>query len=338
MGISRREVMVGAAAVIAGCGTSGAAAPAPDAGSGGGGGGTGRARVFVVAETDRARAVEACLEAAAFAACKDKAVALKANFNSDDPFPASTHPDTLKALVAGLKKRGAKSITLGERSGMGDTRQVLTNTGAFALLDAAGAKAVVLDELGRDGWRRFEGEHWSKGFYMARMFSDAECVVQTMCCKTHRFGGHVTLALKNTIGVVAKRVPGEAHNYMTDLHQSSQQRAMIAEANKAWRPALNVMDCLHAFIDGGPESGTRVSPGVFLASDDRCALDATAIALLRVHGMKGPAASGPIGKTDQLVRAIALGIGAAPDKVDLVAVNAAAKQTVEKLRPLLAQR
>ena len=30
---------------------------------------------------------------------KDKNVALKANFNSNDPFPATTHPDTLKTIV-----------------------------------------------------------------------------------------------------------------------------------------------------------------------------------------------------------------------------------------------
>jgi uncharacterized protein (DUF362 family) len=52
-------------------------------------------------------------------------VALKANFNSADPFPASTHLDTLRAIVQTLKNAGASGITLAERSGMGDTEQVL---------------------------------------------------------------------------------------------------------------------------------------------------------------------------------------------------------------------
>ena len=52
-----------------------------------------------------------------------KTVALKANFNSADPFPASTHIDTLRALVESLKEAGASEITLAERSGMGDTEK-----------------------------------------------------------------------------------------------------------------------------------------------------------------------------------------------------------------------
>jgi len=36
-----------------------------------------------------------------------KQVALKANFNSADPFPASTHIDTLRAIVETLKGTGA---------------------------------------------------------------------------------------------------------------------------------------------------------------------------------------------------------------------------------------
>jgi len=158
-----------------------------------------------------------------------------------------------------------------------------------------------------------------------------------MCCKTHRFGGHVTLSLKNTVGLVAKTVPGEGHDYMRDLHRSADQRAMIAEANVAWRPALSVMDCLEAFVDGGPEAGRRAAPGVFLASDDRCALDAAAIALLRLHGMTGPAARGPIGETAQLARAIALGVGEAPRNVTVVPVEPSGQDVAQRIGELLAR-
>jgi uncharacterized protein (DUF362 family) len=321
--LSRRAILgsAGAAALAAALPTRLAAAPPPPS-----------ARVFVVKQADRARAVAACLEAAAFRACEGRDVSVKANFNSDDPFPASTHPATLAALLAGLKARGAASLTLAERSGMGDTRRVLERTGTRDVLAAAGARMIVLDEAERDAWRAFSAEHWPQGFHAARVFTDAPCVVQTMCCKTHRFGGHVTLSLKNAVGALAKYLPGDGHNFMRDLHGSDHQRTMIGEANLAWRPALNVMDCLEAFVDGGPEQGRRAAPGVFLASDDRCALDATAIALLRLHGMIGPAARGPIGRTAQLARAIELGLGAAPATVDVVAVDEGAKEIATRLR------
>lgn len=319
--MTRRTLLAGATASALVPGPAGAAA---------------RARVVVVGARDRAAAVAACLDALGFTACAGREVALKANYNSDDPFPASTHPDTLRALVTELRGRGATGIVLGERSGMGDTRQVLERTGARAVMEAGGGRAVVLDDAPREGWRHLAAAHWPRGLHAARLFTDAACVVQTMCCKTHRFGGHVTLALKNAIGLVAKRLPGDGHDYMRDLHDSRAQRDMIAEANLAWRPAINVMDALEAFVDGGPEQGARAAPGVFLASEDRCALDATAIALLRLHGLQGPAARGPIGRTDQLARAVVLGVGAAPAAVDVIAADGAARETAARLGELLA--
>lgn len=322
MDFSRRDLLRGAAAagVSAAAPTPLRAVAAPTS-----------ARVVVVKTEDRGRGVAACLDALGFTACADRPVALKANFNSDDPFPASTHPDTLAALVAQLKTRGATDITLAERSGMGETRRVLERTGAAAVVSRAGGRVVVLDDAARDAWRPFTAEHWPRGLWAAKVFVEAGCAVQTMCCKTHRFGGHVTLALKNTVGLIAKRLPGEGHDYMRDLHGSSHQRTMIAEANLVWRPSLNVMDCLEAFVDGGPEQGRRVAPGLFLASADRCALDAAAIALLRLSGMTGPAARGPIAAGEQLVRALALGLGASPRQVEITAADAASREMAQRL-------
>src|SRR5262249_14394366 len=148
-------------------------------------------------------------------------------------------------------------------------------------------------------------------------------------------GGRGRCGRKDGGGASGKGRAGARHDYMQDLHRSPHQRAMIAEANLTWRPALNVMDALEAFIDGGPEAGTRAAPGVFLASDDRCALDAAAIALLRLHGMKGPAGSGPIARPDQLARALALGLGAAPNTVEVVPTSPAAADVARRLTDAL---
>ncbi len=106
---------------------------------------------------------------------------------------------------------------------------------------------------------------------------------------------------------------------------------MIVEANLAWRPALCIMDCLEAFVDGGPDQGTRAAPGVFLASDDRCALDAAASEFLRFSSMQGPAAQGPIRQMHQLARAIELGLGAPPVAVEIIPADAAAREIVQRI-------
>lgn len=47
-----------------------------------------------------------------------KKVILKPNFNSDDPFPATTHLDTLRFVIRKVKERSPASITILERSGL----------------------------------------------------------------------------------------------------------------------------------------------------------------------------------------------------------------------------
>ena len=62
----------------------------------------------------------------------ESTIALKANYNSDDPFPASTHPETLRVLAEHLKKN-SRSLIMAERSGMGNTAAVLKNRGVLDL-------------------------------------------------------------------------------------------------------------------------------------------------------------------------------------------------------------
>ena len=99
---------------------------------------------------------------------------------------------------------------MAERSGMGNTRTVLEERGVIALAKEKGFSVVVLDELDRTGWTEIQdaGLHWSRGFFLARVVARADRVVQTCCLKTHRFGGHFTLSLKNSVGCIAREYRG----------------------------------------------------------------------------------------------------------------------------------
>ena len=63
-------------------------------------------------------------------------------------------------------------------------------------------------------WKR---GFWKRGFPAPKLLLDAKCVVQTCNLKTHGFGGHFTLSLKNSVGFVAKS--HGACNYMSELHE-----------------------------------------------------------------------------------------------------------------------
>jgi uncharacterized protein (DUF362 family) len=267
--------------------------------------------VFLVESSNRETAVRSLFDKIDLAGLPGQSVALKANFNSADPFPASTHPDTLTAIVTVLKEAGAREVTLAERSGMGDTRRNLEQLGIFDLSERLGFRVVVLDEEPEENWVKIErgGTHWRAGFYLPKVLLDSDIVVQTCCLKTHGYGGHFTMSLKNSVGLVARTVPGGSRDYMSELHGSPDQRLMIAEINTFYRVDLVIMDATEAFVSGGPDKGAEVKPGLMLASRDRVAIDAVGVAILRRFGASS-LTDKPIFELDQIRRAAELGVGA----------------------------
>lgn len=294
--------------------------------------------VYILKTSDRKSAIQTLMNQFDLGDYRGKTVALKANYNSSDPFPASTHIDTLRAIVEGVKAQNPTSITLAERSGMGDTGKVLEETGVMALAGELGFTAVLLDDIPKEEWVKYEraGTHWLKGFYLAKLYHDADKIIQTCCLKTHRYGGHFTLSMKCSVGMVAKRVPGGMYDYMWELHSSPYQRAMIAEINANYNLDFAIMDGMKAFITGGPESGDVVEPGLMLASRDRVALDAVGVSILKLYGAKGKVGSEGVFEQDQIKRAAELGFGVrSADEIRLVPLNEEARGSVDRIEHVL---
>jgi uncharacterized protein (DUF362 family) len=294
--------------------------------------------VFILKTNDRKEGIPALLSKFELDYFKGKQVALKANFNSADPFPASTHIDTLRAIVETFKGASVGSLALAERSGMGDTTEVLEEMGVTALSKELGFDAIVLDNVDKNGWIKVERgkTHWLNGFYMAKLFHDADKIVQTCCLKTHRFGGHFTLSLKNSVGLVAKKVPGGIYDYMWELHSSPFQRQMIAEINHHYNLDLVVMDGIKAFVTGGPEKGNMVEPGLLFASKDRVAIDAVGVAVLKMYSAKGKIGEASVFEQDQLKRAAELGFGVkSSDDIRLTSLNSESQEAAEQIEMVL---
>ena len=284
-----------------------------------------KARVAFVKTNHRAEGVRQAIDLLGINPVAGKRVFLKPNFNSADPPPGSTHPDVLIALVTKLKEMGAQTIAVGDRSGMGNTRQVMEKIGVFKWAQEMGFDALVFDELPPEDWVMIQppNSHWERGFPFARPCLEAEALVQTCCLKTHRYGGHFTMSLKNSVGMVAKRIPQVNHDFMQELHSSSHQRSMIAEINTAYTSALIVLDAVEAFISGGPDIGQRVEPEVVLAGADRIALDAVGVAILRYVGCKTEASRGKIFAQEQIARAVEFGLGVdSPEKIEFITGDA----------------
>ena len=294
-----------------------------------------KADVFITGEKNRIAGVQNVLGAFDLSLFSGTSVAVKANFNSADPFPASTHIETLDTVCSAILKNHPARVTLVERSGMGNTRSVLQVARVFDLASDRGFTITVLDEIDRGGWQEIlqTGLHWNRGFFLLKDVARADCVVQTCCLKTHRYGGDFTLSLKNMVGTIARKVPGLDYDFMSELHTSPHQRSMIAEINRFCRSDIIVMDATEGFSTGGPDKGKLIKPGIILASRDRVAIDAVGVALLRASGTVPVVMTGKIFEQEQIAHAAELGVGIrSADRIRVRPLDDAGRAAAEQIQ------
>jgi uncharacterized protein (DUF362 family) len=297
------------------------------------------ATVALMRSRDPRQAVKTGFELLGFPRLEGSSVYLKGNYNSPDPYPASTHPDTLSAVVAQLRACKCASITLVERSGMGKARTIWARLGVDQLAKRLDIRLLPLEELPDDQWRTVDlpGSGWKRGVETPKFLDESATVVQICNMKTHRFGGVFSGSLKNSIGLIAKYShDGSRHNYMQELHSSPGQRSMIAEVNQLYKPALVVMDAAQVFVNGGPERGDPAYPEAFAVSRDRVAIDAIGVALLRIHGAGAPFRTTDVFEHDQLKRAVELKLGAgSAQEIEFLGADSAGRNLAMQVRAVL---
>jgi uncharacterized protein (DUF362 family) len=292
-----------------------------------------RSKVALVRTSDRKRGVTDVLKLMDLRNVAGKRVVLKPNFNSADETPASTHGDTLTQLVRELQERGARSITLGESSGPPQTKGVMEKKGIFDIARDLRFDVVDYEQIGGNDWVHFSGAgtHWPEGFDLPRLVVASEYNVSTCCLKTHGAGGVFTMSLKLSVGLSPKPI-------RRTMHRSPDMRRMIAELNTGYKPQLIVLDGVAAFTDGGPSRGELKPGNVMIAGDDRVAVDAVGLAMLKHLGANEAIMSRGIFQQEQIARAVELGLGApGPDSIEIVTADAESQACADALRVILAQ-
>lgn len=227
-------------------------------------------------------------------------VLVKPNFNSPDPYPASTDLEFLRAMLELLLQAGAR-VTVGESSGgmWRPTRKVLRKMGVFELARQLGVELVAFEDR-PDDWVRIKVD----GDYLGtvtvpRSAYEADRIVYLPCMKTHKIA-RFTGALKLAVGLMH---PGERRA----LH-SSHLEQKVAEINLCWQPDLIVIDGRKAFISGGPEKGQLAEPGLVLASGDMVAIDVEAMKTLLSYNAKNRLVFNPW-QSIQVMTALRHGLG-----------------------------
>ena len=293
-----------------------------------------KSRIALVKGQTRSEAIGRALDMLSINPVAGRKVLIKPNFNTADPFPASTHNDTLVLLIEKLRHMGADGLTIGERSGPPDTANVIRGKGIDSLCKQHGVELINFEEMPESQWKRIKPSksHWQDGFDVARPVLDAECVVTTCCLKTHRYGGVFTMSLKLSVGITHKRNMGELHGSPKNM------RKKIAEINQVYEPALILLDGMEVFTDGGPMSGELKRADVIIAGTDRIAIDAAGLAVLKERGANRQIMQTRIFEQEQIIRAVELGLGVdRPENIEILAEDKLSRQYAEKLQDILVQ-
>jgi len=293
---------------------------------------SGKSRIALVRTDDRVSGIKKAIGLLDISQVKGKDVLLKPNFNTADPFPASTHNDTLIQLISNLKDMGAVGITIGERSGPPDSAEVIKQKGIYDLCKKLGVGLINFEKLPSDKWVRVRPEksHWRDGFDIAKPVLDSQCIVTTCCLKTHGYGGVFTMSLKLSVGMTHKRNMSELHSSLLSM------RKMIAEINQVYTPSLILLDGIEAFVDKGPMEGPRKRADVILAGADRIAIDAVGIAILKELGSNKAIMNRKIFEQEQIARAVELGLGVTrPEDIEIATGDTASKKYAETLQTIL---
>lgn len=244
-------------------------------------------------------------------------VAIKVASNSGRPYPFTTHPVALQALIRMLRGRGARVVVAdqagiewvlpplggealgakvrqlwkGLHSGTATGMQVLEMNGLAAAARAAGAEVVSFDR--ESDWEPHPAtEHWKQGFRIPRLYGQVDHVVNFARPSGHVMLGH-TGPIKNWYGWLHPLDRMRSHTDV-GLRPAKDWLALrfkqvrdlperIAEVAAAFRhkTRLNLVASIDTYCDVGPDWGTQpLAQSSIMASADMLAIDAAHAALV----------------------------------------------------------
>jgi len=224
---------------------------------------------------------------------KGDSVMIKPVLNSGNPYPATTSPTGIKAVVALLKEKGAGRVVVSDMSGIehvhltadgleGSSRTLMEGNGmAKAALDA-GAEIYFPEE---DGWDAFfedgppSDSNWKNGLLMPKILQEVDHLVLMPRCSRHLLAGS-TLGLKAAVGYWRTDTRLEYHHDATTFHQKTAEANTVPSLRDKQRLVLTTATKTLATF--GPDDGYVTEPeiGLVYASESVVAHDMVSLAWL----------------------------------------------------------
>jgi uncharacterized protein (DUF362 family) len=242
-----------------------------------------------------ARAVRAAADAATDFSwlSRGDTVLIKPACNSGNPYPATTDPVALAAMVRLLRERGAGRVIVADMSGVqfvrfskdglhGSTRALLERTGLAAAARDAGAEVEAFEEAGWDGFfadALFSGSTWSGPILLPEVLHRVDHVVLMPRCSRHLLAGS-TLGLKAAVGWWRHDSRLEYHRDARSFSEKTADAATVPAIRD--RQRLVLTSATRVLTTFGPDQGfvLEPDPGLVFASADPVAHDMVSLAWL----------------------------------------------------------
>ena len=241
------------------------------------------------------RAVRAAAEAATDFSWLSRGdiVFIKPAHNSGKPYPATTHPVAVGAMIELLREKGARRVIVGDMAGIEhvkltpkglshSTRRLMEASGMAGAVGAAGGELRFFEER---GWQAFHeerpavGGHWQRGLMMPDILREVDHIILMPRCSRHVLLG-ATLGLKAAVGYWRTDTRLEYHLMASTIHEKTAEGNTVDSLLKKQRLVISAADKI--LVTFGPDDGIIIRPetGLVMASSSVVAHDMVSLAWL----------------------------------------------------------
>jgi uncharacterized protein (DUF362 family) len=224
---------------------------------------------------------------------KGDSVFIKPVINSGNPYPATTSPLAVAAMIQLLKEKGAGRVIVGDMSGVehvrfspsrlsGSSRVLAESAGMSKTVQAAGGELHFFEEAGWDAFYEDtpqSGVHWKHPVMMPNILREAQHIVLMPRCGRHVLAG-CTLGLKAAVGYWRHDTRLEYHHDAATFHHKTAEANTVKTLLAKQRLIVTAADRILTTF--GPDNGYVHQPdtGLIIVSESIVAHDMVSLAWL----------------------------------------------------------
>ncbi|GAB4349996.1 MAG: hypothetical protein Kow0099_33350 [Candidatus Abyssubacteria bacterium] len=228
-------------------------------------------------------------------------VLLKPVLNSGNPYPATTSPEGIHAMISLLKEKGAGRVVVSDMSGIehvklspdglrGSSRTLMEASGMAKAAIAGGAELYFPEE---EGWDAFfedgpaSGSNWKAAIMMPSILKEVDHIVLMPRCSRHILAGS-TLGLKAAVGYWRTDSRLEYHRDAATFQEKTAEANTVPSLMDKQRLVLTVATATLSTF--GPDKGFVSEPemGLVIASKSVVAHDMVSLAWLLENRARVP--------------------------------------------------